>query len=448
MCLGVTPVATPPSGADKAQAVRRAQVIARLRNPNLVRMLPLPGGAGLVPVVTDARRLSDFTFPSGTFRRFDLEQVVRLLLDVLAGLSALHEVIIDGERFVHGEVCPKHIYIGEYGTAKLVPLTSSHVGSASKLEVTGYTAPELAARRRFDTRADLYSVGVMLWEALAGERLFPENDDDVETAVAGAGPPAPRKTLKRARAAWAQPLCAIAERASAADPNARYASALELSNAIAQAIDKHLSKVNSESWQDEAPTPVFQPRLHLPPPPRAATPPATVMDVEPKPAAVPPAAMPRAAVPTTRFVSSAAFDEAETRVVRAPARARRALGMGIGSAVLLAVLAVAYTKTRPYWPTVPMQTLRNAAARAAPAAPLHIAAPTSASTNAAPPSSAVPAVTRPAASTTAATTATPADSAAAAPKASAKAKPRAQPPAQPRPARKRPSAPDKSDYGI
>jgi serine/threonine protein kinase len=423
----------PPSGADKAQAVRRAQVIARLRNPNLVRMLPLPGGAGLVPVATDARRLSDFTFPSGTFRRFDLEQVVRLLLDVLAGLSALHEVTVDGERFVHGEVCPKHIYIGEHGTAKLVPLTSSHLGSSSKLEVTGYTAPELAAGGKLDPRADLFSVGVMLWEALAGERLFPENDDEVETAVARASGQKPRKALKRARVAWAQPLCAIAERASATDPNARYASALELSNAIAQAIGKHLSQVNSESWQDEAPTPVFQPRLHLPPP-RSASPPATVVDIDPKPAEE----------LTTNVAPSLAFDEAETHVVRAPARARRALVLGISSAALFAVLAVAYIEARPYWPTAPVATLRDAASRAAPAVWLHLAPATSASTDVTPPSSSVPVVTSPAASTTAATTATPAVSAAAAPKIRAKVKPAP----LPRPARKRPSAPDKSDYGI
>jgi eukaryotic-like serine/threonine-protein kinase len=433
VCLGVTTLAPPPSGADKALGLRRAQAIARLRNPNLVRMLPLPGGAGLVPIVTDARRLSDFTFPSGTFRRFDLEQIVCLLLDVLAGLSALHEVLVDGERFVHGEVCPKHIYIGEHGTAKLVPLTSSHVGSSSKLEETGYTAPELVARGKGDPRSDLFSVGVMLWEALAGERLFPEDDDEVETAVAHAGGHDPRKALKRARVAWAQPLCAIAERASADDPSARYASALELSNAIARAVGKHLSRVNAESWQDEAPTPVFQPRLHLPPP-RSASPPATVVDIDPKPADE----------LTTSVVPSVALDETETHVVRAPARARRALGIGISSAALVAVLAVAYIKARPYWPTAPAATLRDAASRAAPALWLHVAPATSASTHVAPAPSSAPVVTSPTASTSATTSATPPMSSATAPKTQSKVKPAA----PPRSPRKKPTAPDKSDYGI
>src|SRR5882672_12322947 len=98
---GVTTTSPPPSGAAKARLLRRAQAVARLRHPNLVRMLPLPGGAGLSPVIGSARRLADFTLPAGTFKRFDLEQVVRLFLDVLSGLAALHEVASDGELFVH-----------------------------------------------------------------------------------------------------------------------------------------------------------------------------------------------------------------------------------------------------------------------------------------------------------------------------------------------------------
>lgn len=71
------------------------------------------------------RPLSDFT-PAGTFKRFELEQVVRLRLDVLSGLSALHEDLEGGVGFVHGEVSPRHIYVGPDGTARLVPLLSRH----------------------------------------------------------------------------------------------------------------------------------------------------------------------------------------------------------------------------------------------------------------------------------------------------------------------------------
>jgi serine/threonine protein kinase len=270
--------------------LQRAQVVARLRHPNLVRMLPLPGGAGLTPVPGNARRLADFIIPTQTFRRFELPQVLCLLLDVLSGLSALHELKLDGVGFVHGDVSPRHIYVDEHGTGRLVPLVSGHLMPKARLESTGYVAPERLLGDPVDARADVYSVGVMLWEALAGEQLFPDVSIDAVLAVAiGGKHPA---LAPRAGAAWTKPLCEIAERAIATAPGQRFGSALALSDAIARAARHELSALREDNWQDEAPTPVFMPRVHLAParstaprhapPPRSATPPATVVEVAPE----------------------------------------------------------------------------------------------------------------------------------------------------------------------
>jgi hypothetical protein len=425
----VTAVVPPPSSVGKLQTLRRAQAIALLRNPNLVRMLPLPGGAGLVPVLTDARSLAEFTFPSGTFRRFDLEQVVRLLLDVLAGLSALHDVVVDGEPFVHGEVSPKNIYIGEHGTAKLLPLTSSHLASAPKLEATGYLAPELLVGHRGDARADLFSVGVMLCEALAGERLFPEPEDGASIVGVQAAQ-RERRPLTRARVAWAQPLCAIAERASASDPGARYGSAVELSNAIAEAVGRHLAKVNADTWQDEAPTPVFQPRLHLPAP-RSATPPATVIDV------------PRAAAPRDEEPDVA--DEPTATAKRPPRY--RALALGLTSLVIVAALGGAFGQSFDYRAlrrgvTLPSQAPAAAALLPRVTAPLATPPPPPPPPLDAAPAPAAPAPAAPAPAASA--SAMPATAASVAPVPAAK--PRVKPVARPR--TKVGLRPDRADYGI
>jgi len=252
-----------------ARSLRRAQAVARLRHPNLVRLLPLPGGAGLSPMLGNARRLADFTLPAGTFKRFELERVLRLLLDVLSGLSVLHEVVTDGQPFVHGKVSPQSIYIDEYGTARLVPLLQG-----VKTDDTGYTAPERLAGGVVDARADVFSVGVMLWEALAGKRLFPKG-----MAAQTLGPPPAIRLSPDAR--WAQPLCALAERAISVQPEARFASAVEFSNALVAAAAQQLSRVDTDAWQDEAPTPVFQPKLHLLPA-RSTTPPPSVVTLAPE----------------------------------------------------------------------------------------------------------------------------------------------------------------------
>jgi hypothetical protein len=239
-------------------------------------MLPLPGGAGLSPVLGNARRLADFTLPAGTFKRFDLEQVVRLLLDVLSGLAALHEVVTDGRAFVHGHVSPQHIYVDEHGTARLVPLLNG-----LKVEDSGYTAPERLVGGAADARADVFSVGVMLWEALAGKRLFPVGLSRTQELKA---PPIQLSPDAR----WAKALCPLAERAIALDPAVRFSSALELSNALAAAAAQQLSRVDTDAWQEEAPTPVFQPRLHLATL-RASTPPPSVLTIAPEPSPSTPA---------------------------------------------------------------------------------------------------------------------------------------------------------------
>jgi serine/threonine-protein kinase len=323
----VTTLSVPPSGSTAARLQRRSQAVARLRHPNLVRILPLPGGAGLSPVLGNAHRLADFTLPRGTFKRFDLEQVVRLLIDVLSGLTALHEVVSDGVPFVHGLVSPQHIYIDEHGTARLVPLLPAHFSANAKVERTGYVAPERLLGQPLDARTDVFSIGVMLWEALSGTRLCP--DGTIETLPAAGQRPPPIQLAPRLK--WAQPLCAIAERAVAFEPAQRFANAHELSLAIAEAVGEQLSRDEGDGWQDEAPTPVFQPRLHLAKL-RTSTPPPAVLTVATAPAAV---AAPLEQEPSV--ATPASLEPSAVEAAREPVVARRGRG-GWGFAAALGLL--------------------------------------------------------------------------------------------------------------
>jgi hypothetical protein len=221
-------------------------------------------------VLNDAHRLADFTLPRGTFKRFDLEQVVRLLIDVLHGLAVLHEVEVDGRPFVHGQVSPLSIYVDEHGTARLVPLPN-----APKPDELGYLAPELL-QGAGDPRADVFSVGVMLWEALAGKRLFPKGTAAYRSELS-------LPTIELAPdARWAAPLCELARRAIALDPERRFSNARELCDALSAGAAMRLANVKADAWQEEAPTPVFQPRLHLQPL-RRTTPPPSVVSLAPEP---------------------------------------------------------------------------------------------------------------------------------------------------------------------
>ncbi len=324
-------------------------------------MLPLPGGAGLAPVLNEARRLSDFTLPAGTFKRFDLEQVVRLLLDVLSGLAALHEVEHEGAAFVHGEVAPQNVYVDEHGTARLVPLLSSHLMVGARPERNGYVAPERLLGDDVDVRADVFSVGAMLWEALSGQRLFPDPTPDgvIARLVGRKVPPIELSP----RLAWAKPLCRIAERAISVEPKSRFGSALELANAVAAAAAQQLSTVDTDAWQEEAPTPVFQPGLHLSTR-RAVTPQPQVIDIPGRSTSSAPPAPPspsaRAPLPTleeptlvmvTKEASARVLETSDERSlvdasagepVAAWRSSRRRRGVVLGAlALALAAVAVA-----------------------------------------------------------------------------------------------------------
>jgi serine/threonine protein kinase len=236
-------------------------------------MLPMPGGAGLSPILTHGRRLSDFT-PAGTFKRFELRQVVRLLLDVLSGLSVLHEDVEDGVGFVHGDVSPRNILVDNDGTARLVPVLSRHWLVEAPPPANGYAAPEFLLSAHVDARADLFSVGVMLGEALTGKPLFPEPALDVVIARLLGGKLLP--ILPSPENAWALPLCPIVERAISPYPELRYRSAIELSNALGAALAHGLAAPEPDAWQAEAPTLFQAPR---PGAGRRLTPLSSVLDL-------------------------------------------------------------------------------------------------------------------------------------------------------------------------
>jgi eukaryotic-like serine/threonine-protein kinase len=248
----------------KDSLLRRARIVARLHHPNLAPMLPLPGGAGLTPVTLGARRLAEFSTPDGAFVGLELERVIWLVLDVLGGLRALHELTVDGVGLVHGSISPQYVLLGEPGDARLVPITSAHLNAGSARETSGYAAPEALSGHTADLRADLFSVGVLLWEALAQQRLFPDGSRDAVVArLAGAEVPALRDVLS---VSWALPLCEVAERAISVDPSDRYRCASDFSSAIVAAVGPRLT-----SPQREGPARRFEALASVPlPAPRTA----------------------------------------------------------------------------------------------------------------------------------------------------------------------------------
>lgn len=172
--------------------------------------------------------------------KLPVPQAVDFALQILAGLESAHAIGV-----VHRDLKPDNVFIVprtggpllkliDFGIAKLRASTEFQKGLTRSGVVMGtpeYMAPEqLFAAENVDHRADLYSLGVILFEMLCGRR--PADGDDVEAIVAAVVSGKVRQ-LKDLDPSLPPGLVNVVERALKPDREARFASALEMRLALA-----------------------------------------------------------------------------------------------------------------------------------------------------------------------------------------------------------------------
>jgi hypothetical protein len=218
--------------AEIAEWVRDARRLAALEHPNVARIRDVVLDGKDVLVVgefVDGVRWSEVV--STPRESGSLEIALRVLVDVLSGLSAVHN-LRDAQReplkLVHGELTPECIVLGMDGAARVVSTCRLRSATARPgRDGSAYLAPEvLLADEAADARADVYSAGVMLWEALSERALFPNTQPSaIVTQLLSGG--VVRATIP-VGSAWAAPLADVASRALSATPEKRFPSAAAL----------------------------------------------------------------------------------------------------------------------------------------------------------------------------------------------------------------------------
>jgi serine/threonine protein kinase len=170
---------------------------------------------------------------------------------VLLGLTAVHEARDEAGTplgIVHRDISPQNILVGKDGVPRILDFGVAK--AAGRLQVTrdgqlkgkiAYMAPEQMAGNA-TTRTDVFAAAVVLWEALAGRRLFAgDNDVEVFTKVLSSRIPPPSEDGAAGSAlpagVWAD-LDALVLRGLAREPSERFASAGEMAQAIEQAIER------------------------------------------------------------------------------------------------------------------------------------------------------------------------------------------------------------------
>jgi serine/threonine protein kinase len=235
----LNPELAPTVGADRFR--REVRVAARLQHPNILGVLD--SGVAAVPLGGSTVDFLWFTMPyvqgENVWERFEKEgvagaaEVVRIGRAVADALAYAH-----AQGVVHRDIKPDNILlegdrvlVADFGVARAV----SEV--AEKLTATGmvvgtptYMSPEQASgEREIDGRTDIFALGCVLYELLAGEAPFHGPTPQATLMRRFTGPPRPLRPVVDVP----EVIEAAIVRALARDPKDRFATAAEFGEALA-----------------------------------------------------------------------------------------------------------------------------------------------------------------------------------------------------------------------
>jgi len=267
-------VAQGPVGFNKLQVIKRlrpnlaeepeflamfldeARLAARLNHPNIVQTNEVGEVAAqyfIAMEYLDGQPLHRIIHRGTKNSALTRQMGIKILADALAGLHAAHELAdYDGSplRVVHRDASPHNIFVTYEGQTKVVDFGIAKAATRSADTRTGvlkgkigYMAPEQARCEQVDRRADVFSIGVILWELLSGGRMW-KGMSDVEILdqlMHGRIP-----DITTVRGDLSPELVGIVRRALAPNAIDRYSSASELRHDLMDELAREGSRVGDE----------------------------------------------------------------------------------------------------------------------------------------------------------------------------------------------------------
>jgi Protein kinase domain len=228
-----------------------ARLAASLEHPNIV---PVHRGGEENGVLYLAMR-----FVPGTNLRhiidrgpMALPRVARITTDIADALDAAHAL-----GLVHRDVKPanilvsgppehEHVYLSDFGLTKRLGSVGALTRTGSWVGTPDYVAPEQIQGHTVDCRADIYSLGCVLYEMLTGHVAYPKDTDVAKLWAHVADPPPMPSTERPELGASFDDTIA---RATAKDPAERYPTAGDLAAAVRRAVAEQEAKRQHEAAQ-------------------------------------------------------------------------------------------------------------------------------------------------------------------------------------------------------
>jgi len=241
--LRVHQCSAPQRRTRVARFVREGQAAGRINHPNVVDVYDVGGDADF-PYLVMERLHGETLWQRMSRGDLTIDAVLDILIPVMRGVAAAH-----AHGVIHRDLKPDNIFLarganGEGMTPKVLDFGVSRLVESSDVErsttltrqglligTPSYMPLEqLRGDRNVDARADVYALGVVLYEALIGQRPFEASNDHELAIKMATTDPSP---LARALPAAFRGLDPVVLKALAREPKDRYADA----NAFADALE-------------------------------------------------------------------------------------------------------------------------------------------------------------------------------------------------------------------
>jgi serine/threonine protein kinase len=218
-----------------------ARAVAALRHPNIVQVFDSDAQDDIYYIVLELlegdtlkTRLNDYRAQG---EKMPLGEVVRILLDVLDGLAYAHS-----EGMIHRDIKSANILltrrgqavVTDFGIAQIVGGTR-HTATGALMGTLNYMAPEQGLKGHSDARSDIYSLGIVFYEMLTQRTPF-EADTPLAVLMKHVNDPLP--LLRKIDPAIPEPFERIVLKALAKNPDYRYQSAEEMTQALREAAEE------------------------------------------------------------------------------------------------------------------------------------------------------------------------------------------------------------------
>ena len=244
-----------------------ARLAARLNHPNIVQTYEVGESDGRYFIAMEylegqALRTVQRRLTSG----LPIDEELRVIAQTARGLDYAHDLKgFSGEPLgvVHRDVSPQNVFLTYDGQVKLLDFGIAKTQGAEHLTKVGvikgkidYIAPEQVRADRIDRRADIFPLGVMMWEAVAGTRFAGGNKVSDVTKIHARVTGSERK-LEEVAPDTHEELRRIINKAIALEPDHRYDTAAQLADDIERYLEQHGKKPTAKSLS-ELVAPLFE----------------------------------------------------------------------------------------------------------------------------------------------------------------------------------------------